>query len=104
MMIRRVAAACALSAVAVFASATSASAVPGTVKVSSLRARSVARAETASVLPAPPPPRHFEPATNDDLPHTGPAIPAPLATTGGGVLVLIGAVGLAVLGRRRSPS
>jgi hypothetical protein len=101
LVLRRVAAACAASAVFVLGSAAAASAVPGTMKGSSLRSHTVSRAESAASLAQtpPPPPRHFEPPTDDDLPFTGPAIPAPLAMAGGGVLLVLGMAGVGLLRR-----
>jgi hypothetical protein len=98
-------AALALSAVAVAVSGGPALAVPGTLKISSLKARSVVtRTGAVPVLAQtpPPPPRHYHPPTKKGLPHTGPAIPAPVGTTVGVALTLMGVTGLGWLRRARA--
>ena len=103
MMARRIMAAFVLSAAAVILLAAPALAVPGTLKLSSLRARSVAAhgAVTALAAKPPPPPRHYQPPTTKPMPHTGPALPPGLATGAGAALVVVGGAGLLVLRRGR---
>jgi len=92
-----------VSAVLVVMSAGMAAAVPGTVKISSLHQRSVPATRSAELQAAkpPPPPRHFRPPTSQKLPHTGPAIPAPLARAAGILMIVLGSAGAGILHRMR---
>ncbi|MFN2589373.1 MAG: LPXTG cell wall anchor domain-containing protein [Actinomycetota bacterium] len=103
MTLRRLTAACAVSAIVVITSGGVASAVPGPVKVSSLRARSVVRVHgaVAQAVEPPPPPRHYPAPTKDNLPHTGPPISPAVGAGVGSTLIVLGAAGLGLLRRSR---